>query len=227
MGEKGKQATFAAAAAAAVVSGASSSEVEFDPAVQAVTSWRFGDSREPLTALADLVKASKNTRSKLLALERQFAAALQSDATYECKDFICRQLWIVGTKVSVPALAPMLADEMYSDMARYALERNPAPEAGKALRDALGQTSGKALVGVINSLGERRDRMSVLALEKMVAGPDEDAAAAAASALGKIGGAKATTVLARAKQTGAPKVRDAATVALAVMSGKPAPRAKK
>ena len=227
MREKGTSVSIAALALASV-SGASAADVELEPAVQAVTSWRFGDSREPLTALAALVKASKSAPPKLLALERQFASLLLSpDATYECKDFICRQLWIIGTKVSVPALAPMLADDTYSDMARYALERNHAPEAGKALRDALTQASGKPLVGVINSLGERRDRMSVLALEKIVAGPDDDAAAAAASALGKIGGAKATTVLSRAKQVGAPKVRDAATLALAVMSGRPEPRIRK
>ena len=227
MREKGTSVSIAALALASV-SGASAADVELEPAVQAVTSWRFGDSREPLTALAALVKASKSAPPKLLALERQFVSLLLSpDATYECKDFICRQLWIIGTKTSVPALAPMLADEQYSDMARYALERNPAPAAGKALRDALGQASGKARIGIINTLGARRDRSAVLALEKIVAGTDEDAAAAAASALGAIGGAKPTAILARAKQVGAPKVQDAAILALAVMGGKPGPRIRK
>jgi hypothetical protein len=203
---------------------AGAAEAELDPEVKAITGYTFGQSREPLTALADLVKASKKTQSKLIALERQFAAVLGSDATFECKDFICRQLWIMGSKVSVPALAAMLADDKYADMARYALERNTSQEAGMAIRDALGKTSGKTLVGMINSTGERRDRTSMLALEKLVAGTDEDAAAAAATAVGKIGGAKATSILSRAKQIGTPKVRDAASLALDVMTGKPAAR---
>jgi len=221
--------TFASVAAPAAESAsvASKTVVELEPAVQAVASYRFGDSREPLTALADLVRASKSEQSKILAIEKRFAAVLGSDATYECKDFICRQLWIIGAKASVPALASMLADETYSDMARYALERNPAPEAGKALRDALGQASGKARIGIINTLGARRDRMSVLALEKIAADTDENAAAAAVSALAKIGGAKATSVISRARDVGAPKVKEAAALALRVMAGKPAPRARR
>ena len=58
------------------------------------------------------------------------------------KDFVCRKLAIIGTAESVPALAALLPDKDLSHMARYALERIPAPEAAKALREALAKTSG-------------------------------------------------------------------------------------
>ncbi|MCH8237977.1 MAG: hypothetical protein IIC06_07370 [Proteobacteria bacterium] len=107
--------------------------VELNPALQKIVIYRYGESREDLKVVADMVRASLIDPEKLLLLEKQFVSILESDATYECKDFICRQLWIMGTKKSVPVLAKMLLDEKTSDMARYALERNECPDAGKAL----------------------------------------------------------------------------------------------
>ena len=46
-------------------------------------------------------------------------------------------------------------------MARYALERIPAAAAAAALRDALPKLTGTLKVGVIGSLGVRRDAASV------------------------------------------------------------------
>ena len=84
------------------------------------------------------------------------------------KDFACRTLTVIGTAASVPALAALLADAELSHMARYALERIPAPEAAAALRDALPKLSGKLKIGVIGSLGVRRDEASVPALAALL-----------------------------------------------------------
>ena len=46
-------------------------------------------------------------------------------------------------------------------MARYALEPIPDPSVDDALRDALGKLKGRLLVGVIGSLGVRRDAKAV------------------------------------------------------------------
>ena len=61
-------------------------------------------------------------------------------------------------------LAGLLPDKDLSHMSRYALERIPAAEAGQALRDALTKVSGLNQVGVIGSLGVRRDTASVAGL---------------------------------------------------------------
>ena len=46
-------------------------------------------------------------------------------------------------------------------MARYALETIPDPSVDDALRDALGKLKGRPLLGVIGSLGVRRDAKAV------------------------------------------------------------------
>ena len=86
---------------------------------------------------------------------------LKTDVSRDAKDFVCRKLMVIGTAASVPALAALLADKDLSHMARYALERIPAPEAAQALRDALPKLSGALKMGVIGSLGVRRDAASV------------------------------------------------------------------
>ena len=121
-------------------------EVELDSALQEIVNYKFGDNREKLTKVTDLVMASYGYPSVRLLLEKQFAQILSSDATLECKDFICRQLYIVGTDISVPVLANMLTDEKTSDMARYALENNPSSLAGKAFRDDVQQLHGRQAV---------------------------------------------------------------------------------
>ncbi len=69
------------------------------------------------------------------------------------------------------------------------------PSVDDALRDALGKLKGRLLVGVIGSLGVRRDGRAVEPLSKMLANPDAVVARAAARALGKIGTLESGKVL--------------------------------
>lgn len=85
-------------------------------------------------------------------METKLAAVLPSGASRAAKDYVGRKLAVIGTAESVPALAALLPDAHLSHMARYALERIPAPEAAKALRDALAKTSGALKAGVAGSL---------------------------------------------------------------------------
>ena len=115
------------------------------------------------------------------------------------KGEVCEQLKMTGTRESVAALAELLDDEQWSHAARFALEAMPYPEAGAVLREALKATSGKTKVGIIESLGERRAQASVPALAPLVSDSDPAIAAAAATALGKIGGPEAVRILRTAK----------------------------
>ena len=56
-------------------------------------------------------------------------------------------------------------------MARYGLEPIPDPAVDAALRDALGKVKGRLLVGVIGSIGVRRDPKAVPALAKRLGDP--------------------------------------------------------
>jgi len=118
--------------------------------------------------------------------EDQLIAVLKSDAPQKEKADACRELAVIGTKKAVPALAALLADEKMNHMARYGLEPIPDPSVDAALRDALGKLKGRPLVGVIGSIGVRRDAKATDALTKLLGDADPDVAQAAARTLGKI-----------------------------------------
>jgi len=149
-----------------------------------------------LCAQDAFVRAGSQAQSEEVT---QLIATLQSpDASPYDKSVACRRLAVVGTREAVPALAALLADERLSHMARFALEPMPEPAAGAALRDAMGRLKGKLLVGVLNSIGERRDAKATDALTKLLVDPDMAVAAAAASALGRIGNPEAARAIRRA-----------------------------
>ena len=108
-------------------------------------------------------------------------------AELKAKFDACRELATFGDKRAVPVLATMLPDEKLSHMARYALEPIPDASVDAALRDALPKCTGKPLIGVINSLGVRRDAAAVETLAALLKNADPAVAAAAAYSLGKIG----------------------------------------
>ncbi len=129
------------------------------------------------------------------AQEAELIAVLKSDAPQKDKADACREITKIATKEAVPVLAGLLGDERLSHMARNALEPIPDPAAGAALRDALGKLQGRLLMGVIGSLGVRRDAESVDAIAKFLGDPDAALGRAAARALGQIGTTKAARAL--------------------------------
>jgi HEAT repeat protein len=129
------------------------------------------------------------------AKEKELLAVLRSDAAKADKAITCKLLAIHGSSEAVPDLAPLLADPQLASWARIALEAIPGPEAGEALRKATDSVDGLLLIGVINSIGVRRDAESVETLAKHLKNKDSDAASAAAVALGRVGNAEATQAL--------------------------------
>jgi len=136
-------------------------------------------------------------------------AVLKSDAPQKEKVDACRGLAVVGTKDAVPALAALLSDEKLSHMARYALEPIPDPSVDQALRDAAGKLKGRLLVGVVGSLGVRRDAAAVPLLVPMLKDRDADVARTAARSLGKIASPEAAKALGEALATAPEAVRPA------------------
>ena len=131
--------------------------------------------------------------------EARLIAVLKSaDASRKDKIDACRQLGIIGGKDSIAPLAALLGNGELSHNARYALEPNPDPAVNEALRDALSKLEGGPLVGVIGSLGVRRDAKAVGALAKLLGDSDAIVARAAARAMGKIGTVDAATALQQA-----------------------------
>jgi len=183
-------------------------KTQLDDAIAKLAQYDFGSNPDVLGVLSDLVTATRNQPDQRKELAHRLAGVLDSGAAQGAKDFACRQLSVIGTAETVPALARLLTDDKVSHMARYALERIPGPAVDDALRQALGKLQGKLLIGTINSLGNRRDAKSVNDLAGLLGHADPAVAGAAAAALGKIGPAAAET-LAKALGTARDEVRPA------------------
>lgn len=183
-----------------------------DQAFEALKTYDWGADRKPLQEIDQAVIASHSDEAQRKELELRLTEVLTSDVSRDAKDYACRKLRIIGTAASVPTLAALLSNKELAHMARFALERNPAPEAAQAMRDAMPKLTGALKIGIISSLGVRRDAQSVEPLAGLLGDSDPAIACAAAIALGDIRSSKAGTALSGAKAVSAkvkPAVADA------------------
>ena len=120
------------------------------------------------------------------ATEQKQIDILKSDASLYSKFISCRKLKIVGTGKSVETLGSLLLDPQLSEFARFALEDIKDPKAGDVLRKALGQSKGLIRIGIISSLGARRDTKASATLAKFALDPKSDAMEVSLKALSKI-----------------------------------------
>jgi HEAT repeat protein len=151
--------------------------------------------RKSLLTLVVAVAITLAAAAPASAQDTNPISVLKSDASFKEKAEACRALVLKGDREAVPALAAMLGDEKLSHMARWALEPMPCPEAGQALREALGKTSGRLKMGIINSLAIRKDEQAVPALIKLLSDADAEVAQAAAESLGAIAAPDAAKAL--------------------------------
>jgi len=138
-------------------------------------------------APADTVPSDSRTQ--------QLIAVLKSSASQKEKADACRELGLIGGKEAVAPLAALLKDDKLSHMARYGLEPIDSPQVDAAFREALSTLKGQTLVGVINSVGVRRDTKAIKQLGSLVLNADPQVAQASARSLGAIGTANAVKAL--------------------------------
>ncbi|MGC9326171.1 MAG: HEAT repeat domain-containing protein [Candidatus Hinthialibacter sp.] len=120
--------------------------------------------------------------------EAQLLGVLKSNASsLKEKCDACRELQTIAGKDSIETLAGLLSQEKLAHMARYAMETISDPGVDDAFRAALDKLTGLRLVGVIGSIGVRRDAKAIKPLAKLLSSTDKDVAQAAARALGSIG----------------------------------------
>jgi HEAT repeat protein len=127
--------------------------------------------------------------AKLLALVKD------PNSTVFQKAIACKKLASVGGKDAVPPMAALLNHPQLACYARFGLEPNPDPSVDDALRAALPKLKGRLQVGVIHSIGVRKDAKALDALTKLIDAPDAEVAGAASAAVGMIGGLQASKVL--------------------------------
>jgi HEAT repeat protein len=137
------------------------------------------------------------------------AKATDSDVPQPARVWVVRQLEYIGAAESVAALTTLLngQDSELKECARRALEKNPTPGAIESLRAAFkqgGETSWR--IGLIQSLGERRDTAAVELIRPCLG--SKETVLAASVALGKIADPKAVAALWEAYDAGASGAAD-------------------
>src|SRR5512140_3173493 len=127
--------------------------------------------------------------AKLLALVKD------PSSTVFQKAIACKKLAFVGGKEAVQPMAALLSHPQLGCYARFGLEPNPDPSVDEALRAALPKLKGRLQVGVITTIGVRKDAKALDALSKLIDDSDAEVAGAAAASVGMIGGMQASRTL--------------------------------
>lgn len=166
-----------------------------EKAIKEVSHYQIGQPRDAFERLEGIVRTSLDDETKRAALEKQLVAVMADpNTTFEGKQFVARQLWIIGSDASVPTLAKMLDDDEMNDLARYAMERMSSKSVDDALIAALKSTQGRNRLGVISTIGRRGHEGAEEALMALAKNNDETGQAAV-NALGLIASPKAARIL--------------------------------
>ncbi|MCX7047439.1 MAG: HEAT repeat domain-containing protein [Candidatus Sumerlaeota bacterium] len=184
-------------------------------AIKAMLPALGGDDQDTLMKLqATIHYASRSgAESERVGCCQAVAAAAATDIPLEAKFRLLNELAWVGKAEVVGIEAKLLDDKdaQIREKARCALERNPAPEAAIALRDALGKAADPAWQAALAlALAAKKDAAGGPAIAKLLSGKDERAAAIALDALAAIGGSEATKAVTDAMRSGPEKLRPVA-----------------
>ncbi len=174
-----------------------------DNLITQLDEYDWNKSRAALIQIQALIRSHFNDEKALGVIEGKLLAQLDTDVSPAAKDFICRQLAVIGTEKSVPVLSEMLADPETTNIARYALEKIP----GQAVDDVFVKTAKATknkhvLIGILTTLGDRKsERVVSLSREIFLttAENDEQVSAAFFRALGMLGSEASTDELFRIK----------------------------
>ena len=170
-----------------VLAGGAAYAMTVDEAIEKLKTYKFGEAGEALDFIHESAVGSYSDPALRKKLNEGLSGVLASDAAYDAKQFACRQLALTATAEQVPILAKYLADEQMSHIALYVLTHIDSPAVDEALVAALDKAEGRARLGIINMLGNRRCSAAIKPLGKLMLSTDEETAVAAIRALGRIG----------------------------------------
>ncbi|HOJ34118.1 MAG TPA: HEAT repeat domain-containing protein [Candidatus Hydrogenedentes bacterium] len=169
--------------------------------------YEYGEKNDILEAISQHVLAAQSDPTRRQTVAKQLAEFLATDCSMAAKQFLAKQLYLIAKEETLPVLQRLLIEPETADIARYVLERMPSKGAGEVLLRSLSQTKGKERVGIINSLGERREVAAVGTLIGLLSERDPETTTATIMALGKIGTLEAANALLRKKIAVAPALR--------------------
>lgn len=180
-----------------------------DEALAKARTYTFGQSREPLSFIEREVIAFLADQTQRAELAQQFGDYLDSEATPDSKNFICKQMAILNQDTAIESILKLLGQSDTADQALFALERIDHPSVVHGLREALKTISGKALLGILLVLGRKKDTVSVPAISKYADHTSLDYSEAAIRALGMIGSAASYETLKKVDYSRSPQIHRA------------------
>ena len=130
---------------------------QFDERIESAAAFEYGDDPVALQALETSIFQLPKDSTLRKQVEQRLLNALDGEGSKVFKQFVCDQLRVIGTPRAVPQLAKWLNDSEVSHMARRALSAMEFAAANEALLAALPNAQGSIKVGLIHSLGDRRD----------------------------------------------------------------------
>ncbi|MFM7183329.1 MAG: HEAT repeat domain-containing protein, partial [Planctomycetota bacterium] len=177
--------------------------------------------RGPIGTLTGLVAAAIVTwaadgvvaREAAASREQELLTVIRSETPEADKALAFKGLAVHGSPACVADVATYLGNERLASWARITLEAIPGAEASAALRAAAAadeKLGSRLRVGIINSIGVRRDAAAVPLLAVRLGDSDPNVATAAAAALGKIGTPDAGQALQKRLAEGKPGREDVA-----------------
>jgi HEAT repeat protein len=149
-----------------------------------VAVYQYGANPDAIVAFNELVEDLQGSPGQRRALETRLLQFLQSNATLAGKETAFKEIALIGTDASIPVLTPMLTRVETAEMARY------------ALLSSLGQAPNDRIeIGMIDSLGHRRDAKAVPALAALAPGESRMIRARALTGLAAAEGKEAIPAL--------------------------------
>ncbi|MCK5820919.1 MAG: ThuA domain-containing protein [Bacteroidales bacterium] len=94
-----------------------------DELLECMEEYMPGDSRVCLQDLSNMIRKASTDTDKLKAIELSLIDFLKDDATDNAKNYVLKELSLIGTKASIPVLEKLMKDDDTKEMARFATER--------------------------------------------------------------------------------------------------------
>ena len=167
-----------------------------DNLLSEVKQYDWDKNQKPLHEMTLFVRDCLNNSKDAMVVEVKLLTALSENVNFAVKDYICRQLAVIGSELSVPALGKMLVDPETSNIARYALERINSDKVDSVFIDVLnGRSDDKIKSGVLISLGVRKCSDAVSVIKGYLVSSNEYLVISALQALSDIGNTAAANAL--------------------------------
>ncbi|NQV34034.1 MAG: HEAT repeat domain-containing protein, partial [Phycisphaeraceae bacterium] len=168
-----------------------------ESAMDTLKTHQFGQHTDVLDFLRESASRAQTDPVTRQTINQGCTEILQSDASYAAKLFVCRLLVLTATEQQIPVLDTCLSDPEMSHMTLSVLVHLHDPAVDTLLITALETARGRARLGIITALGNRRSAGAVTSLASLLDSDQQGVTAEAALALGRVGAKKSATVLNR------------------------------